>query len=190
MHHLICVKCGRDLLQHVYSIFYIHLHECRSRDPACTRDTRTRTLHAPGTARTQHTTAGWVRATGFRATGVHTTGAQQGSERISATSGSVQPDTQGTRTRSSARPAAGRRANECARTRPSRSASLPPLSAAGERGRRGGSSDADREGHATRRTRITAERGRRTRRRRPRWRRAQRTRRWWAQRLRTRRGWP
>ena len=64
-----------------------------------------------------------------------------------------------THTKQCARPAAGRRANECARTRPSCSASLPPLSAAGERSRRGDSSDADRKGHATRRTRITGDQG-------------------------------
>ena len=70
-------------------------------------------------------------APGFRATEVHSTGAQQGP---SASAQHLGPDTQGTRTRSSARPAAGRRANECARTRPSCSASLPPLSAARGRG--------------------------------------------------------
>ena len=74
-------------------------------------------------------------APGFRATEVHSTGAQQGP---SASAQHLGPRAAGhaghTHTKQCARPAAGRRANECARTRPSCSASLPPLSAARGRG--------------------------------------------------------
>ena len=71
-------------------------------------------------------------APGFRATEVHSTGAQQGPSASAQHLGAGHAGH--THTKQCARPAASRRANECARTRPSCSASLPPLSAARGRG--------------------------------------------------------